>query len=98
MAVTLTQMRAYANLDEDAPARDVAELEDCLAAAVSWFKHNGVPEDTQDALYDRGVKMLALSWFETRGSDVGAAMHSVPHGVDAIKHQLCALPDAGEDS
>lgn len=95
MAVTLEEMRAYARLDDDAPKEELAQLDGCLAAAEAWFANAGVPEDTQSPLYDLGVKMLALSWYENRGADTAGSLHSVPQGVYAVKHQLCSLPDAG---
>lgn len=93
MAVTLDEMRVYARLDADASAGELAELEGCLAAAAAWFENAGVPAGTQSPLYDLGVKMLALSWYENRGADTANNLHSVPQGIYAIKHQLCTLPD-----
>lgn len=94
MAVSLEEMRAYVNDDEDTPESDIAVLESCLQAAIEYFTNAGVSPGTQSSLYDLGVKMLAASWYATRGNDSGVQLHMVPQGVYAIKHQLCGLPDA----
>lgn len=97
MAVTIDDMRAYIQGDDDLSDADTALLEGCLQAAVEWFSNAGVPKATQSALYDLGVRMLACSWFNNRGNDTGVQLHTVPQGVYAIKHQLCSLPDAGTE-
>ena len=98
MAVSIDEMRAYARLDADTDNSELSVLKSCMEAAVAWFEGAGVGEDTDSPLYDLGVKMLALSWFENRGADTAVSLHSVPQGVYAIKHQLCALPDCGIDA
>lgn len=98
MAVTFEAMRAYARMDADANDDELDVLESCMQAAVAWFEGAGVAADTASPLYDLGVKMLALSWFENRGADTAVNLHSVPQGVYAIKHQLCALPDCVIDA
>lgn len=42
MAVSLEEMRAYVNDDEDTPESDIAVLESCLQAAIEYFTNAGV--------------------------------------------------------
>lgn len=94
MAVTLAKLKSYVRLDEDAPEDEQLVLKVCLDAAIAWFEIAGVSSETDNPLYDLGVQMLALSWFENRGADTAENLKPVPQGVYAIKHMLCALPDA----
>lgn len=92
--VDIAEMRAYVRGDADMPSEELALLEACMEAAIEWFANAGVPERENSPLYDLGVKMLAASWFLTRGNDTGVQMHTVPQGVYAIKHQLAKVPTA----
>lgn len=82
---TLDGLKRYAVVG---PGGDTATLELCLAAAIQWFKAAGVKEpDDDNALYDIGVYMLALRYYDQRGV-VGDKTTPLPLGVMSIMHQL----------
>lgn len=89
--IDAADVRAYVNADPDLPSEDALLLTTLTQAAIEWFANAGIPEDTAGELYKLGVKMLVASWFSTRGDATGVQLHSVPHGVYAIKQQLYAV-------
>ena len=65
-----------------------ALLQMCMEAAVEWFKNAGVkPPAEPSRLYDLGVYMLAVHYFDNRGV-IGAKDDQLPLGVFSIMHQL----------
>ena len=81
----ITNLARYAVLDPDA---DKTILEICLAAAKAWFENAGVPELTDNKLYDIGVYMLATHYHDNRGVLANGKSDMVPMGVLSIMHQL----------
>ena len=82
MAATVASVRRFAGADPE----DDAVLEACLAAAVEWYAHAGVPEYTSGALYDFWVANLAAWMYDNRGNaDVNA---NIPGYIVASVHQL----------
>lgn len=82
---TLEGLKRYAVVG---PGGDTATLELCLAAAQEWFRGAGVdPPDNDNALYDIGIYMLALHYYDQRGV-VGDKIAELPLGVMSIMHQL----------
>ena len=64
----------------------------CLDAAKQYLRNADVPEpETDDPLYDLGVYMLAMHWYDHRGvAEVGSVSGEIQLGVRAIIHQLKA--------
>lgn len=78
-------LKRYAVLDPDG---DAQTLELCMNAAKQWFENAGVPEpETKNELYDLGVYMLAVHYFDNRGA-IGKDDVNLPFGVFSIMHQL----------
>ncbi len=82
----LDDFRRYAVATSDS---DSAMLEMCMNAAVEWYKNAGVdPPETQSALYDMGIYMLALHFYDNRGAVDVQSVGELPFGVFSIMHQL----------
>lgn len=84
---TLDGLRRYAVIG---PGGDETTLMLCLEAAAAWFKGAGVPPPAADnPLYDMGVYMLALHYYDQRGATAGKSdTTELPYGVMSIMHQL----------
>lgn len=79
----LNELKRYAVLDPS--DGDDLLLEACMEAAVEWFQGAGVaPRESR--LYDLGVYMLAVHYFDNRG--VVGKDEQLPMGVYSIMHQL----------
>lgn len=80
----IDDLRRYAVLDPDG---DETTLRLCMDAAINWYANAGVPPGTENPLYDLGVYMLAVHYYDNRGvlADKSA---EVPLGVMSIMHQL----------
>ena len=82
---SIEELKRYAVLDPDG---DVETLSLCMEAAKAWFANAGVAEpDEPNRLYDLGVYMLAVHYFDNRGA-IGNADAQLPFGVFSIMHQL----------
>lgn len=79
----LDLVRRFAGADPDA---DTAVLNGCLRAAVSWYAHAGVPEETDDELYDFWVSNLAAWFYDNRGTADSYA--NIPSFIVQSVHQL----------
>ena len=68
--------------------RETAQL--CLDAAKRYLRNADVREPVEeDPLYDLGVYMLAMHWYDHRGvAEVGSVSGEIQHGIQAIIHQL----------
>lgn len=83
---SIEELRRYAVLDPDG---DVATLNMCMEAAKQWFANAGVAEPTEpNKLYDLGVYMLAVHYFDNRGAIGSKNDEQLPLGVFSIMHQL----------
>lgn len=83
---SMEELRRYAVLD---PEGDTQTLEMCLEAAMTWFENAGVPKpDEPNRLYDLGVYMLAVHYFDNRGAMGTKNDSELPMGVFSIMHQL----------
>ena len=86
--VSLEGLKRYAVLG---PGGDDQTLQLCLDSAIHWFENAGVDaHHTADPLYELGVYMLALHWYDNRGA-IGTAStdnRELPYGVMTIMHQL----------
>ncbi len=81
----LEELKRYAVLD---PGGDEQLLKMCMEAAQTWFEGAGVPEPAEpNRLYDLGVYMLAVHYFDNRGV-IGGKDSELPMGVWSIMHQL----------
>lgn len=54
--------RAYARLDDDEPIADA-----CYAAAIGYGEAAGIPEMSDEPLYDMFVYAVALHFYDNRG-------------------------------
>ncbi len=88
MAVTISGMRSYGYATAETWQEEVATL--CLNAAKKYFANGGVPEPAeQDALYELGVYMLAMDWYDNREVQViGTVKETLAHGLNSIILQL----------
>lgn len=84
---TLDGLKRYGVLGASS---DDTTLKLCLDAAVEWFTGAGVrPPDPANPLYDMGVYMLALHYYDRRGVVADRAeVAALPYGVMSIVHQL----------
>lgn len=90
---SIDELKRYAVLDPDG---DEETLKICMEAAEEWFANAGVPRPKETTrLYDLGVYMLAVHYFDNRGavSDAGKGATTetdrhIPFGVLSIMHQL----------
>lgn len=82
---SIDELKRYAVLDPDG---DEQTLLLCMNAAKQWFQNAGVPEpEERNELYDLGVYMLAVHYFDNRGA-IGTEDKNLPFGVFSIMHQL----------
>lgn len=82
---SIDELKRYAVLDPDG---DVETLKICMEAAEEWFANAGVPRPKETTrLYDLGVYMLAVHYFDNRGA-IGNTDAQLPFGVFSIMHQL----------
>ena len=83
---SIEELKRYAVLDADG---DTKTLELCMGAAMRWFANAGVPEpEAKNELYDLGVYMLAVHYFDNRGAIGKSDDTQLPFGVFSIMHQL----------
>lgn len=88
--VTLEGMKAYGYADDGSFQIDVAAR--CLNAAKEYLFNAGVRERASE-LYDQGVYMLAMHWYDNRDVDIiGQVRGELSHGVQSIIHQLAYTP------
>lgn len=88
----MEKLKRYAIVTDEAEAQ---MLQMCMDAAQEWYKNAGVdapPDDAASALYDLGVYMLALHYYDNRGRGSGSFARQdvteLPQGVFSILHQL----------
>ena len=81
----IEDLKRYAVVD---PTEDSRVLENCMAAAVRYFKNAGVPApEEDDPLYDMGIYQLAVHYYDNRGA-TGEQQAPLPFGVSSIIRQL----------
>ncbi len=82
---SIDDLKRYAVVD---PNEDSHVLEDCMAAAIRYFKNAGVPAPEEyDPLYDMGIYQLAVHYYDNRGA-TGEKRETLPFGVNSIIRQL----------
>ena len=88
MAVSVDGLIQYGYATDDTFQRGIGQM--CLDAAVAYLKGAGVQQpETENALYDLAVYMLAVHWYDNRGVAVlGQVSGSIEKGVQAIIHQI----------
>ncbi len=90
-APNIDDLKRYAGLGPDG---DAATLALCMRAAVKWYENAGVtaPIAEENPLYNLGVYMLAVHYFDNRGvmdsSGTLRGDNNLPFGVMSIMHQL----------
>ena len=80
----LQGLKNYCRVDYDDDA-----LESFLIASKEYIKNAGVPEQTDNKLYDLLVYMLAGHWYNKRETVVvGSQLHELPFAIVNILIQL----------
>ena len=88
--VGIDGLRRYA---APGPSGDEVLLQLCLDAAIAWFEGSGVDTAAyaDSPLYELGVYMLALHWYDQRGVMIAsgsAGNKELPYGALTIMNQL----------
>lgn len=85
--VTLEGMKEYGYADDATWQPQVAVR--CLNAAMEFYDNAGVKQRMHSDLYDQGVYLLAMHYYDNREAMViGQIRGEVLHGVQSIIHQL----------
>lgn len=87
---SIEMLKRYALVTDEA---ETPVLQMCMDAAVEWYINAGVPapaEDAASALYDMGIYLLSLHYYDNRGRGSAAKQDvtELPQGVFTVLHQL----------
>lgn len=92
-AQILDMVRRFAGAD---PAAADQVLEMCYLSAKAWYDAAGVPEDTENDLYNFWTANLAAWMYDNRGNSEANAQ--IPIYIISSVHQLRKKPSGGGET